>query len=636
MKNQNFYHLLENTYPFDLLPKNELFWLAENLESRVYKEGELIYQREKSEIKFISIVYKGKIEKYFLSKNGEKEFIEYFSSGEVFGEMSMMLNNTSAIRNTLALEETTVFQMSFEKFWELSNEYASFANFFTSRFAKRMFNSQYALYLKTKNPTPSNIFENSDYFFQRKLTGIDLQPFHLCSDQTSICEAAKLMFAQKTSFLLVENSDKEVIGIITDYDMRKVVAEQIDYQDSVQKMMSKNPISISEDARIYQAILLMVKKNINYLLVKNQEKYLGLVSQENLLFYQTKSPFQLIQNIYQIKSKTELAQQWQQIPEIIDELLDRGIRSETVNEIISIISDAITNNLIRQSIKELGKAPARFAFVALGSEGRKEQTLKTDQDNAIIYEDVPEELKANAQAYFSSLANLVCDWLNHVGFQHCNGGYMAKNPLWCSPLSVWKQNYATWIEKADNQALLNSIIFFDARAIYGDAELLDSLKDFTAEILQNRSALFFLSLGKSILISKAPLTFFNGFQLSENEQQQKGLDIKKAMRIVVDFARIYALKHQVRKTNTGERLEELLEKGIIDEQEFRELAQAYYYLMNLRLKHQVLQLKNQHEPDNFLILDEISKIEQVTLKEVFKITEKFQTKISIDFTGTLR
>jgi CBS domain-containing protein len=316
--------------------------------------------------------------------------------------------------------------------------------------------------------------------------------------------------------------------------------------------------------------------------------------------------------------------------------LGRGVHAEIVNQVITTIADTITQKVIEKVMNEIGPAPAQFVFIVLGSEGRKEQTLKTDQDNAIIYEDKANEQRELVRAYFLRFATKVSDYLNEIGFVYCSGEFMASNPKWTHSLSHWKRNYKSWIDDALPETAVKFSTFFDCRAVYGDLTIMDELREFVNKELQNPMEKFFVYLAKNALQYEPPLTFFKNIRTQTIESKEV-FDIKKAMTPIVDLVRVYALENRIfQKENTGERLKALKELGIFTESQFNEMMQSYYYLMGLRLRKQAQQIiSDKSEPGNFIDLDSLTKIEQVTLKEIFKTIQNFQAGIRMKFTNSL-
>jgi CBS domain-containing protein len=273
--------------------------------------------------------------------------------------------------------------------------------------------------------------------------------------------------------------------------------------------------------------------------------------------------------------------------------------------------------------------------MVLGSEGRKEQTFKTDQDNAIIYEDKANEHRELVREYFLNFATQVSDKLNFIGFSYCEGGFMAQNPKWTHSLSHWKRNYQYWMDESVPETVINFSTFFDCRVIYGEVSIMDELHDFLDKELEKPSGRLFFHMAKNALQYEPPLTFFKNIRTFTKDSREV-FDIKKTMTPIVDLARIYALKNHIFEVNTGDRLKRLKDKEIFNEAEYNELSQAYYFLMSMRLRKQAMQIMYDHsEPDNYVDISHLTKIERVTLKEIFKVIENFQTRIRLEFTSSI-
>ncbi len=628
------FNFIKTIPPFDLLPEEELMNISDQLERKVFPANTKIYTQAYSVVTHLAIITEGKIEKFFYNTQKNKENIQILQPGDTYGGISMFLNNSHSVRTVMALENTIVYLLPQNTFIALCQIYQEFSNFYTERFGRRMLDRNYATHITQKTKKEAN-YESSDDFFTRQIDSIYNRNLTICNIHTSIRNAASRMTAERSGCLVVENGHREFVGIITDLDLRtKVVSRGYDVSLPVSNIMAKPLITIDSKAFIYEAILLMFRKKIKHLLVVEDGVINGVITQSKLLLSQGKSPFIFIQNVVHAPGVEELHHKWQQVPSMISQLLNRGVRAEIVNKIVTTVSDTIARNIIQQTIKEMGEPPCRFMFMVYGSEGRKEQTLKTDQDNAIIYEDALPEKREGVRAYFLDFATRVNDKLSHVGFAFCEGNFMAKNPRWCHSLSHWKNNYTEWVEHSEPESVMNSIIFFDCRNIFGEQALIDELRAHIHTLMVHQ--VFFFRLAQNALEIKPPLTFLRNFQLINKEEHKNVLDMKRAMLPIVDFARIYALKNHINHINTGERLKALCDMGVLKEQEYIELLQAYYFMMQLRLLHQAKTISTRNgEPNNFIDPNKLSKIEKVTLKEIFKIVEKYQTKISIQFLGTL-
>ncbi|MCA6073265.1 DUF294 nucleotidyltransferase-like domain-containing protein [Fulvivirga sedimenti] len=627
--------VLRMSIPFDMLPEDELVHLAALMEKHHFDKEKVLYHQDYTKMKSIDLIAEGSYELYFYDSDRNKRVVEQIGPGSVYGGISVLFNKKRSIRTVTVQPDTTIYTLDRNIFKDLTVKYEDFARWFSTDFGRNMLNEEYAGFLRVKSNEVANYIA-SDHFFSKSLKTIPVKRLHTISPDKSIQEAARYMTSEKTSYVFVAENN-ELLGFVTDITLReKVIATGINISDPVQEIMENPIVEISEDALIYEAILLMFRSKIRYLLVTNEKGYKGVVSRNKLLTDYATSPFVFIQSVKLAVSLDELKKKWNRVPDIVFQLLSRGVRAEIVNQVITAVSDSITHKIVEEALHEFGEPPVNFVFMALGSEGRKEQTLKTDQDNAIIYQDPEAGKEEEVHAYFMRLAEKVSENLNYVGFHFCTGGFMARNPKWNQPLSAWKSNYEKWIGEPQPESVMNFSTFFDCRAIYGDISLMASLRASIHEHLASPSAMFFYQLANNALQYEPPLTFFKNFR-TFSQGEQEVLNIKKAMTPIVDLVRLYALKHRIYQTNTGERLVELYEQDIITKAEHFELMQAYYYMMAMRLKRQAKNvIRKIGEPNNFIEPKSLTKIEQVTLKEVFKVIEKFQLKIKIEFKGSLR
>ncbi|SEN50189.1 CBS domain-containing protein [bacterium A37T11] len=473
-------------------------------------------------------------------------------------------------------------------------------------------------------------------YFSRKIKSVETREIVLCGAHDPIFKAAQMMADNRVSCLFIGNARGEIDGFVTDITLRdKVVAKRRDPVGPISDVMDNHIVSIDEEAYAYEAILLMFQTKSRYLLVTSNGRYVGFLSRNKLLSEQAESPLVFIQSVKQALSSSELARKWGQVPEVVNKLLDRGVNSSIVNQVITAIADTIAQNVIEEVLADKGQPPAKFVFMVLGSEGRKEQTLKTDQDNAIIYEDRANEHREEVRKWFLGFAENVSDRLNSIGFVYCTGGFMAKNPVYTHSLSHWKKNYQNWMDEALPETVIKFSTFFDCRFLYGSPEIMQQLREFLDKQLQQPLEKFFVYLAQNALQYEPPLNYFNQIKTFSVGGRQV-FDIKKVMTPVVDLVRVYALRNRIFELNTGDRIEALKDMGVFNEGECKELLESYYYLMEMRLRTQANRLiRDKMEAENYIELKNMTKMEKAAMKEVFKSIENFQAGIRIKFTNNL-
>jgi CBS domain-containing protein len=626
---------LKSITPFSALPTQVLEGVAEQLQEISYQKDTVIYQQDVSMMKGVDIIVTGSYESFFYDSTGEKRLIEEHQPGFCYGGVSVLLNRRQSLRTVIAKKGTLVYFLHRKDFRILCKTFEDFFLYFTAEFGKRMQNEEFVHFFK-RPASFSESYIASEQMYSRRIDTIEYRQMVACNQQTPVFEVARIMALQKTSCLFVKDDEAKIIGYVTDITLRdNVIARQQDTVQPVKNIMDTPIVAIAADALVYEALLMMFQTKTRYLLIKKDGDYVGFISRNKLLSEQAQSPLVFIQSVKLAVSNDELKRKWESVPQFVTQLLGRGVNAQIVNQIITTVADTIAQKVIESIIARLGPPPAKFVYMVLGSEGRKEQTFKTDQDNAIIYEDKANEHREEVRAYFLDLATQVSENLNHIGFVFCSGGFMAQNPKWTHSLSHWKRNYEYWMDESIPETVINFSTFFDCRVIYGEKVIMDELHAFLDRKLQQPMNKLFFHMAKNALQYEPPLTFFKNIR-TFTKGTREVFDIKRAMSPIVDLVRVYALSNRIFEVNTGERLKALKDKDVFSESEYHELLQSYYFLMNLRLKNQTEQIIRDHsEPDNYIDLSQLTKIERVTLKEIFKIIGNFQSKIKVSFTGSL-
>ncbi|WP_319547748.1 DUF294 nucleotidyltransferase-like domain-containing protein [Desulfogranum marinum] len=454
-----------------------------------------------------------------------------------------------------------------------------------------------------------------------------------CTLTTSIELAARFMTHAGSSAILVKpDSDTDPIGIVTDNDIReRMVTGSISSNNPVSTIMSAPLIGISGDALIFEGIVKMLEKNVDHLLIRDpQGAYFKVISAKNLLKNQQYILTKLISDINKVESPLQISSLKDQLPLLVQRLFESSPDARNLTRIISAVAEAFMKKCLTLAVEELGPPPCKYAFMALGSVGREEQTLVTDQDNAIIYENVDPEQENTTVSYFQSMGEKVCTWLDEAGYALCKGDVMAKNPKWCQPVNVWQEYFQTWVSAMEPADLLDTKIFFDFRWVHGDPRLVSELRSFLND-LTAKKPLFFYHLVQNCLQSKPPLNLFKKIVVESSGEHREMFSIKKAMTPLVDYTRIYALRHGIAQTNTFARFNQLQAKGHLSKKECQELTLVYKYLLELRFKHQIMSLRAGDIPDNYINPKQVTEMEQVLLREALAQVADFQTKMSFDF-----
>ncbi|MBL6989907.1 MAG: cache domain-containing protein [Bacteriovoracaceae bacterium] len=391
---------------------------------------------------------------------------------------------------------------------------------------------------------------------------------------------------------------------------------------------------ISENTLVVDAITKMENRRIDSLAVIDQSN--NICGKVNIWKLKALSYNSLDRFCLQIESAVhlnEIVNIKQSYPWFVKNLVESGVSPIIITSIISKLSDSILSKLIQLAIDELGNPPCNFSYIALGSQARAEQTLVTDQDNAIIFENCNTNENLLAKEYFSKLATKVSKWLHMSGYKYCASDVMAKNPKWCLSLHEWKENFSIWIDTANANDLMSVSIFFDFRTIYGEKSYSDNLFTHIQTTLNNKT-IFFNNLVANTLSFKLPTDFWGHIQTQKGEEDGEGhrtFNIKRIMNPIVHFVRIYSLKHKMISLNTKQRIDEILQKEIFNSMEYDELNSTYNFLLKLKLEHQAKLISNNQTLNNNVEVMELNILERDLLEKSVQIVISLQKRLAMDF-----
>ncbi len=456
----------------------------------------------------------------------------------------------------------------------------------------------------------------------------------ICNLNDTVTGTARLMSERGVTAVLV-SSDGAEIGIVTDHDLRaRVLTGNSTLNAPIHSIMSAPIIRISEDAPVYEALLRMEENGISHLAVEDRDgKIVSVIDNKSLVKFQDYGTIVLSREITRAPTPEEIGRQTNRIPQLARALLESSARPRYVTRTLASICDSVTERLVKLTIEELGEPPATFSFIGMGSQGRQELTLITDQDNGIIFAPSPDSDPQETLLYFLKLGGKVNEGLALAGYPPCRGGVMAGNARWCRPLSEWESSSNEWIQKSEPQEIIDFSIFFDFRTIYGDAELARKLRASIFSSLEDQPS-FLNFLAQNALTFKPPFRLLGSMYFGGGSTEHAGeINLKDAMMPLVSFSRLYALRHRLSQTHTEERIEALANRGIILPSNHDEFIDAYEFIMLLRLQAQVDEIQAGRSPTNIIQPSKLSYIQKELLKQAFTQISVVQKKIRYDFLG---
>ncbi|MDA8187201.1 MAG: DUF294 nucleotidyltransferase-like domain-containing protein [Dehalococcoidales bacterium] len=453
-----------------------------------------------------------------------------------------------------------------------------------------------------------------------------------CAETATVQEAARLMSANRTSSVVVVDQAGRAVGIVTDWDLReRVVSVGRDARIPVTTIMSSPPVSIKIDEAAMEAVRLMIGRNIHHLVVVEEGCPVGMITGHDLIVLQGTSALFVAREIDRQTDLAGLRRAQEQAQRVIPFLLAQGLQGGQLCRIVAEINDRLVTRVLQLTEAALGPPPAPYCWLVLGSEGRREQTFKTDQDNALVYADPPHELADATREYFVEFSRRVVAGLVEVGFPPCPGHYTADNPDWTQPLSRWRERFHHWVAIPEPEAVLNSLIFFDFRGIFGDLSLADQLRAYVARLM-GQSRLFLIHLANLSTAQSPPIGFLGHFVVERRGEHAKELDLKfKGAARVVDLARFFALQNGIGETSTLGRLELLKDGHHLAVDLAEELSQAFQFIMNLRVQHQWAQMQAGKKCSNFIDPKQLSPLDRSALREAFQVIARAQAAVREEY-----
>lgn len=616
--------------PFDLLTKDQVLKIAKEVKIKYVEKSKIIYAQNDVLHDHFYLINKGAVS---LKKvvDGEMRTIDKFDDGDVFGLRPIFANENYAITAN-ADEECILYAIPITTFKPLAEKNKKVGQFLIESFASNTENPYSKEYQKKLFDNDNETIDSSNQIFE-------LQPVQYvkkvitASMESKIKEVAILMRNNNVGSIIIQDKNMPV-GIVTDRDFRnKVATGMVSNNDSIKSIMSMPVLCYPRNISMAQAQITMMKHNVNHLCITKDgtpnTKIVGIIAHHDIILMKGANPAVLMKAIKCSKSTKELKRIREKIMILLDGYIQQNIPLTHISKIIFELNDATIKRIIERCIEKMNsEPPAEFAWISLGSQGRREQLLHTDQDNAIIFEDVESEHIEKVRTYFLTLAKKVNKRLDKIGFEFCPADMMAKNPKWCLSLSEWKEQFSKWTSQTGVDEILLCSIFFDFDISYGNTKLANELTDHILKITESNE-IFISKLAASALRNASPLGFFRQFLVEQDGRYKDFFNLKtRALMPIIDAGRVLALHYQLKNiTNTAERFEKLA--AVVPENKEFYLSCSYTSkaLLKFKTKHGLLQ----NDGGSFIELSILTKEEKMKLKRCFKTLSSVQELIKVKF-----
>ncbi len=590
---------LSHIPPFDKLREPELKAVVDAMDIAYFRKGEYLIRQETSP-NALYIIIKG-----IVQETRDDEIVSVYVSQDSFDAMSL-LDGTSK-NDFIVREELICYILPKTLFLNFIQNNDALKRFYSQDLSKRL-NSL----IEQRNNT------ELASFMVAKIKDIYLQTPVFVEAESSVYDAVQMMTHQKSSFILVK-TDKG-IGIVTDKDLRDhVVLQRYSIDNPIAHIASYELISLGRDEFLLHALLVMLRNSIKHLLIEQDHEIIGVLEQIDLLSYLSNHTRLVAVQIDRAQNKAQLKVASQNMTNMIKAFNANGMKIKYLMQWLTEL-----NQQVLKKLYAFIAPPALLdnsCFIVMGSEGRGEQILKTDQDNAIILRDgfVCQDLEKMTQELTETLIDF--------GYPACQGKIMVNNESWCRSLKGFKEQIFQWV--IEFKYPLELAIFCDAKAVAGDVTLLDEAKKYLYERLQDNQA-FFSYFAKPTLSFETPLSLFATFIVDKSYANQ--LDIKKGgIFPIVHGVRSLALEYKIIQMGTIERIKHLTEKGIFDKAFATDLIEAFGFMISLRLQFELEKMKEGEVYDNYIKPSQLNKLERDLLKDSLKIVNEFKQFINYHF-----
>ncbi|MEO8134273.1 MAG: DUF294 nucleotidyltransferase-like domain-containing protein [Betaproteobacteria bacterium] len=479
-------------------------------------------------------------------------------------------------------------------------------------------------------------------FLERRLAGeqqtlarslrslVDKAPV-VCGEQQTVREAVALMRTEGVGSVIVVDGSGKAAGIFTTSDLIAVADRELDAMP-VSAAMTRAPVTLPAHALAYEAALTMVSNRVRHIVVMDEDRLLGVVSERDLFSMQRLGLGEITTEI-RLASRIELlADIAAEIRKLARLLLDEGVAAEQLTLFVSVLNDRLCQRVLEIERKSHQWERISWCWLAFGSEGRFEQTFSTDQDNGIVFAAHGGASPDSVRERLVPFARRVNEALDACGFPLCTGNIMASNPALCLSLDEWREKMRGWIETPDPKSLLDASICFDFRPLHGDATLATSLREWVLPRSRANPA-FLREMATNALQSRPPLGRLGGFATEDAPgAPAHTINLKsRGVRPFIDAARIYAFANEVAHTNTGERLRAARTGTGMSAAETEAIVESFFVIQRLRLRNQGALTAGNDPSANRVDPDKLNEFERNVLKEAFRQARKLQSRIALDY-----
>ena len=603
--------------PFNQITENELIELSMSLGMETFPPQTLIIKQQSQGLHFY-IIKSGLVKVFLVDEKGQEKVLGFLGEGDCFGEISLLTEGLTTA-NILTMEETVCYIQKKEEFLPMVQRHPFFLEFFNRLLTQRM----RSIYKEVLSETPG-VSQVEPFLFTKQIKEMISSKDYCLGHDQGLRQAAEKIVQEDLEALIVLNDQKGIVGILDRKDIIEAfLHEGRESEASLEMFAKKDFQTIDSGSCFFDALHEMVKGKTSFLVVQKEGQVQGLLTGLDLLRFRGREALSLIRNIENATGYDQLNHLRQEVEKVIRALMADGALASQVCRIVSELNEKIVRKVLQFAEEACGPGPCPYSWLGLGSEGRKEQSLFTDQDNAIVFSD---GVSNRETAYFQDFAQRVVDGLNQCGIPLCKGEVMATNPKFFGSLSDWKDKTAKWIKSSrlDEKDLLDTYIFLDFRFIHGRPQLEQELRNHLNSLIKQNPS--FLSLiAEGVLDMGIPLGFFKNFIVEKSGAHKNTLDIKLSGLVpLISSIKILAFSLGLAETNTLERIERLGRERILTLDQVEILTQAFETFLTLKIRNDLLSQEQRQALGNHINPTQLSTRFKQLLKEAFWAVSEMQ------------
>jgi CBS domain-containing protein len=608
---------LKKIIPFDSLSETELGEIATTTEWKVFSPGETIIKQGTPGERFY-LIKTGLVKVFLLDEENKETVLGFLGEGDCFGEISLLTQGPTTT-NVQTVEQTLALVQEKDSFLQMTQKHPVFYKFFNQLLTQRM----RSVYKELLSETPG-VPQVEPFLYRKQAKDMASALETFSHPQNTIKEAAQKIIERGRSSIVVVDEQMKPKGVLRlNRIVRSTLFESVSPQAPVGTIMERDFHAIDANSYFFDALHQMIKHETHELILIEAEKVVGVLTGFDLLRFRGREVLSLLRNIEEAPTITQLNLMRGEIEKVLRVLMSDGALASHACKIVSEFNDKMVRRVITLTEKDCGLPPSPYAWLGMGSEGRKEQTLLTDQDNAIIFSGPSSE---HTLDYFRRFSTRVVEGLHQCGIPLCKGGVMASSPKYFGNVEEWKSRTTEWIQSPtlEEKELMDTYVFLDFRAVSGELSLEKELKSHVIRLSREHSA-FLKSLAQAIVSIPIPIGFFKNFIVEKSGKHKDELNLKLYGLVpLITCVKILTLHQGLIETNTLERIKALNQENTLSNDQAEVLEQAFETFLTLKIRNNLNDIDQGKELSNHINPTVLSTRQKQLLKEAFWAVSQLQ------------